>query len=131
MRRFRRRRRRIAAAALLPLAATLTTSAFAQAPTEGKNARIDASKRTVSIGRSVTLRGAFPGAANAPIEIRYRAQGAEPVAVDVYALQQLGYRVILDNLVEEHGVLRHNSAALAQLLFEEFLSVRKSAKTRR
>src|ERR1700744_894807 len=60
---------------------------------------------------------------------RYRAQGAEPVAVDLYALQQLGYRVILDNLVEEHGVLRHNSAALAQLLFEEFLSVRKAAKS--
>ncbi len=60
---------------------------------------------------------------------RYHAQGAEPVTVDLYTLQQLGYRVILDNLVEEHGVLRHNSAALAQLLFEEFLSVRKSAKS--
>ncbi len=62
---------------------------------------------------------------------RYRAQGAEPVTVDLYALQKLGYRVILDNLVEEHGVLRHNSAALAQLLFEEFLSLRTAAKTRR
>ena len=60
---------------------------------------------------------------------RYRAQGAEPVTVDLYALQKLGYRVILDNLVEEHGVLRHNSAALAQLLFEEFLSVRTSPKS--
>jgi hypothetical protein len=76
MRRFRRRRRRIAAAALLPLAATLTTSAFADTPSQGANARIDASKRSVPIGRSVTLRGAFPGAANAPIEVRYRAQGA-------------------------------------------------------
>jgi uncharacterized cofD-like protein len=62
---------------------------------------------------------------------RYRAQGAEPVTIDLYALQKLGYRVILDNLVEEHGVLRHNSAALAQLLFEEFLSTRTSAKSRR
>ncbi len=76
MRRFRRRRRRIAAAALLPLAATLTTSALAETPSEGKSAKIDASKRSVLIGRSVTLRGVFPGATNAPIEFRYRAQGA-------------------------------------------------------
>ena len=62
---------------------------------------------------------------------RYRAQGAEPVTVDIYSLQKLGYRVILDNLLEEHGVLRHNPAALSQLLFEEFLSSRKLAKNRR
>jgi uncharacterized cofD-like protein len=54
---------------------------------------------------------------------RYRAQGAEPVAVNLFELQKLGYRVILDNLLEEHGVLRHNPQALAQLLFEEFLSL--------
>jgi rare lipoprotein A len=76
MRRFRRRRRRIAAAALLPLAATLTTSALAQTPSAGESAKIDASKGSVPIGDSVTLRGVFPGAANAPIELRYRAQGA-------------------------------------------------------
>ena len=62
---------------------------------------------------------------------RYRAQGAEPVTVDIYSLQKLGYRVILDNLLEEHGVLRHNPAALSHLLFEEFLSSRKLAKNRR
>src|SRR5712671_4260062 len=37
---------------------------------------------------------------------RYRAQGAAPVAVDLPALQKLGFRVILDNLLEDHGVLR-------------------------
>jgi hypothetical protein len=76
MRRFRRRRRRIAAAALLPLAATLTTSALAATPSVDRSAKIDASKRSVPIGHSVTLRGVFPGAANVPIEFRYRAQGA-------------------------------------------------------
>src|SRR5262245_33321403 len=75
MRRFRRRRRRIAIAALLPLAATLTTSAFADSPQADRSARIDASKRSVPIGHAVTLRGVFPGAGDAPIEIRYRAQG--------------------------------------------------------
>jgi len=53
---------------------------------------------------------------------RYRSQGAEPVAIDVHELQKLGYRVVLDNLLEEHGVIRHNPARLARLLLEEFLS---------
>ncbi len=52
---------------------------------------------------------------------RYRAQGAEPVVVDLPALQKLGYRVILDNLLEEHGVIRHNTKRLSRLLLEEFL----------
>lgn len=53
---------------------------------------------------------------------RYRAQGAEPVAIDLLALQKLGFRVILDNLLEEHGVIRHNTRRLSRLLLEEFLS---------
>jgi uncharacterized cofD-like protein len=53
---------------------------------------------------------------------RYRAQGAEPVAIDLSNLQKLGYRVVLDNLLEEHAVIRHNPQRLARLLLEEFLS---------
>ena len=52
---------------------------------------------------------------------RYRAQGAAPVAVDLPALRNLGCRVILDDLLEEHGVLRHNTRRLSQLVLEEFL----------
>ena len=52
---------------------------------------------------------------------RYRRQGALPVNVDLGEIQKLGYRVVLDNLLEEHGVIRHNSRRLAQLLLEEFL----------
>jgi uncharacterized cofD-like protein len=52
---------------------------------------------------------------------RYRAQGAVPVAIDLHALQKLGFRVILDNLLEERGVLRHNTHRLARLLLKEFL----------
>jgi len=55
---------------------------------------------------------------------RYRTHGAEPVAIDLASLQSLGYRVVLDNLLEEHGVIRHNPDRLARLLFEEFLSPR-------
>lgn len=76
MRRFRLRRRRIAAAALLPLAATLTTAALAGASAEPKSAQIDASERSVPFGDRIVLRGVFPGAASAPIEIRYRVKGA-------------------------------------------------------
>jgi uncharacterized cofD-like protein len=53
---------------------------------------------------------------------RYRARGAQPVTIDLAALQSLGYRVILDNLLEEHGVIRHDPGRLARLLLEEFLS---------
>src|ERR1700720_2366403 len=59
---------------------------------------------------------------------RYRAQGAEPVSVNLGDLQKLGYRVVLDNLLEEHGVIRHDPARLSQLLFEEFLSSRHPPK---
>jgi hypothetical protein len=52
---------------------------------------------------------------------RYRAEGAEPVSVDLPALQKLGFRVILDNLLEEHAVIRHNTRRLSRLLLEQFL----------
>lgn len=56
---------------------------------------------------------------------RYRRQGATPVVVDLPEVQKLGHRVILDNLLEEHGVIRHNSARLARLVLEEFLHTRR------
>jgi len=52
---------------------------------------------------------------------RYRAQGAEPVRVDLHELQRLGLRCILDNLVEENAVVRHDAARLTRLLLEEFI----------
>ena len=57
---------------------------------------------------------------------RYRKEGAEPAVVDVGELQKLGLRVVLDNLLEEHGVIRHNPQRLAGLLLEEFASARDS-----
>ncbi len=56
---------------------------------------------------------------------RYRKQGAEPVRADVAALQRMGLRVVLDDLVEEDGYLRHNSSRLTQLLLEEFIHRRR------
>lgn len=52
---------------------------------------------------------------------RYNKQGAERVTVDLPELQRLRVRVILDSLLEEHGVIRHDSKRLAKLLLEEFL----------
>ena len=58
---------------------------------------------------------------------RYRRKGAAQVIVDLGELQKQGYRVILDNLLEEHGVIRHNPRRLARLLVEEFLGSQKSS----
>ena len=55
---------------------------------------------------------------------RYRLRGAEPVHVDIQELQRLGVRCLLDNLLEEHGVVRHNSSRLAQVVIEEFVERR-------
>ncbi len=52
---------------------------------------------------------------------RYRAGGAEPVAVNLAILHKLGFRVILEDLVEEHGVLRHDTNRLSRLLLQKFL----------
>jgi len=52
---------------------------------------------------------------------RYKKEGAERVVVDLPTLQKLGVRVVLDSLLEEHGVIRHDSGRLARLLLEEFL----------
>jgi 2-phospho-L-lactate transferase/gluconeogenesis factor (CofD/UPF0052 family) len=52
---------------------------------------------------------------------RYKSEGAEPVAVDFAELQRMGLQCIFDNLLEVHGVVRHNSDRLASLLLREFV----------
>jgi uncharacterized cofD-like protein len=52
---------------------------------------------------------------------RYRSEGAEPVRIDVPELQQMGLRCILDDLLEQGGVVRHNADRLTRLLLEEFI----------
>ncbi len=58
---------------------------------------------------------------------RYRAQGAEPVRTDLDELQRMGLRCIFDNLLEEHGVVRHNREQFTRVLLEEFVEHRPSA----
>jgi uncharacterized cofD-like protein len=53
---------------------------------------------------------------------RYRARRAAPVLMDVQKLQAIGVRCMLDDLLEEHGVVRHDAGRLAQLLVEEFVA---------
>lgn len=52
---------------------------------------------------------------------RYRAQGAEPVHADADELERMGLSCIFDDLLEEHGVVRHNRERLTRLLLEEFV----------
>jgi uncharacterized cofD-like protein len=62
---------------------------------------------------------------NQPVSVeiarRYSARGAEPVRVDIAELQRIGVRCLLDNLLEEQGVVRHDATRLSQLLIEEFV----------
>jgi len=52
---------------------------------------------------------------------RYRAEGAEAVLVDRDKTIKRKVRLYMDDLLEEHGVIRHNPPLLARLLVEEFL----------
>jgi uncharacterized cofD-like protein len=58
---------------------------------------------------------------SAAVAKRYRKEGASQVPVDAAGLRELGVRVLLGNLLEEHNVIRHNSARLARLLLDEFV----------
>jgi len=52
---------------------------------------------------------------------RYRRQGASQVTVDSEGLRRSAVQLLLGNLLEEHGKIRHDSARLARLLLDEFL----------
>ncbi len=52
---------------------------------------------------------------------RYREQGAVPVKLDPEKLSRMKVKLILDDLLEEHGVIRHNSPRLAKMLVDKFL----------
>ncbi len=52
---------------------------------------------------------------------RYRVEGAEPIPVDLGELQRLGLRCVFDDLLEEHGLIRHDRKRLSQLLLQEFV----------
>ena len=58
---------------------------------------------------------------SADVARRYRAQGAEAVLVDAEKVLKRKVKLVLDNLLEEHGLIRHNSPRLARLLVDEFL----------
>jgi uncharacterized cofD-like protein len=60
------------------------------------------------------------------VTARYRARGAAPVHCEARELHKLGVRIIFDDLLEEHGVLRHDYNRLARLLLEEFVSPRRA-----
>ena len=54
---------------------------------------------------------------------RYRAQGRRnPCSPDIAELQRMGLRCVFDNLLETHGVVRHDARKLASPAgLEEFV----------
>jgi uncharacterized cofD-like protein len=65
------------------------------------------------------------------VEARYRAQGAYPVQADVTQMEKMGLRCISDNLMEEHGKVRHDGRRLAELVLREFISKPQPPRARR
>lgn len=65
---------------------------------------------------------------SAEVARRYNAHRAGPVRVDLARLQRLGLRCLLDNLMDEHVVVRHNTARLSKLLVKEFIERRAPGK---
>ena len=53
---------------------------------------------------------------------RYRAEGAAPVATDARELARLGVRCVRGDLLDDRGVIRHDSVRLAKLLISMFLA---------
>jgi uncharacterized cofD-like protein len=84
---------------------------------------LDAIQRHVR-GRVIDFVVANRKSISPEVERRYLKQGAERVTVDLPDLKKHRVRVILDSLLEEHGVIRHDSKRLARLLLEEFLVLR-------
>jgi hypothetical protein len=69
-------RRRVAAVSMpLTLLALTTTISIPTLAGASGEARIGASEKRVAIGDRVTLRGSFPGAAKAAVELRFRPAG--------------------------------------------------------
>lgn len=50
--------------------------------------------------------------------LRYRAQGAEPVAPQLERLEKMGVKVVGANLLSDHDLVRHDSERLATTLFD-------------
>ena len=59
---------------------------------------------------------------------RYRSHGAESVIADLEELRKLELRCVFGNLLEEHAVVRHDSARLARLLVDEFVTKPRPAE---
>jgi uncharacterized cofD-like protein len=57
---------------------------------------------------------------SAAVARRYKKEGATQVNADVEALRKLKVKVLLGDLVDERGKIRHHSERLAQLLLHEF-----------
>jgi len=52
---------------------------------------------------------------------RYKSKGSEPVLVDPTELRRTGLQCVFDNLLEVHGVVRHDPRRLASFLLKRFI----------
>jgi uncharacterized cofD-like protein len=55
---------------------------------------------------------------------RYRADGAETIHAEPSEIEKLGLRCVMDDLLDERGVVRHDRERLTRLLLNEFVKPR-------
>ena len=60
------------------------------------------------------------------VAARYRAEGAEQVRLDAENVSKLRVKLLTDDLLEEKGLIRHDSRQLARLLVDHFLLFRRA-----
>jgi uncharacterized cofD-like protein len=72
----------------------------------------------------------FANVAPVPPEMieKYHVKGAEPVALDLDVIREKGYEVIEGEILKVDGQVRHDSEALARLIFDHYLKISKLAR---
>jgi uncharacterized cofD-like protein len=60
------------------------------------------------------------------VAARYRKEGAEQVRLDSENVSKLRVKLLTDDLLEEKGLIRHDSPQLARLLVDHFLLFRRA-----
>ncbi|HTL48251.1 MAG TPA: uridine diphosphate-N-acetylglucosamine-binding protein YvcK [Verrucomicrobiae bacterium] len=59
---------------------------------------------------------------------KYKEKGAQPVKLDLNVMREKGYQVIEGRIIKTDGQVRHDPEKLAQLIFEHYLKIAKTAK---
>lgn len=60
--------------------------------------------------------------------VKYKEKGAAPVELDLDVIKEKGYQIIEGRIIKTDGQVRHDPEKLAQMIFEHYLKMAKTAK---